>query len=187
MRLLRLLHREARPGLFHEMCATEGVRPSGAGFRPSKVVGTSARSGTGVMEVVGLPGRRPTCVRVGKAEGYLPRSRLIESSRTYSPTSSPVTRATWPAVRKWMPANTRASASSATAAGKPEKDRVTPGIAGDSRANRLPSPKWADSTAVAALPMVECPDEYSGKAGVTSKGDQVRSARRIAVTGRQKL
>src|SRR3954469_19176536 len=141
------------------MCATEGGRHGGDEFRRSKVAGSSAESGTGVMEVVGLPGRRPACVRVGKAEGYLPRSRLIECTRTYSPTSSPVTRATWQAVRKWMPANTRASASSATAAGKPAKDRLTPGIAGDSRANGLPSPNWADSTAAAALPMVECPDE----------------------------
>jgi hypothetical protein len=79
------------------------------------------------------------------------------------------------------------SASSATASGKPAKDRITPGIAGDSRANRLSSPKSAASTVAAALPMVEWPDEYSGKAGVTSNGDQSGSVRRMAVTGRQKV
>jgi hypothetical protein len=51
---MRNLHRKAHPGLFHEMCATEGIRPGGDEFRRGKVVGTSARSGTGVMKVVGL-------------------------------------------------------------------------------------------------------------------------------------
>ena len=50
--------------------------------------------------------------------------RSIMFSMTYSATSVPISVATSQAVRKWIPAKTRASATSASASEKLEKDRV---------------------------------------------------------------
>src|SRR6266702_574792 len=94
-----------------------------------------------------------------------------------------------------MPPKTRASASAASAALKPVKERVTPGIASESTVKGVFCPKKAASTAAPLLLKTECAEGYSGWAGVGISGvHEVStsvarfpsvSARLIAVTGRQ--
>src|SRR6202051_2281035 len=95
-----------------------------------------------------------------------------------------------------MPPNTRALAISFTATVKLVKARV-PGRTSDVTLKCAFSPNSADSTNAADPLTVECPDGYSGCAGVpegkkSSQGTQPGSASagvrpwRIAVIGRQK-
>src|SRR5688572_4207543 len=96
-----------------------------------------------------------------------------------------------------MPAKIRALFTSSRASVKFAKDRTTPGRVGESDTilNEVFSPNCNDSTLPAAPLTHECPDVYSGWAGVAIRGSQPASgavrafpsvaASGIAVTGRQ--
>ena len=74
-----------------------------------------------------------------------------------------------------MPPKILALAISSCESEKLLKERVTPTITSESIVKEVFSPKKWASTVHAALLVVECPEGYSGCAGVISSGVQVGS------------
>src|SRR5438093_11372267 len=101
------------------------------------------------------------------------------------------------AVRKWIPAQTRASRTSLSPAEKRAKLRVVCELLLNALKATLSVPKNAWSVLTMALDTQRWPDGCSGKGGVASNGVHVGSAIvaglpsvsawRIAVIGRQKF